>query len=160
MFAISYVAPRSTLKNGLNGFSRNYLIQLFLPCLTDKKKSTTSSSSNGSSRNLWVSGLSTSTRATDLKHHFSKFGKVRDLNVFSRIEFLIYLNGYFFLFVKVIGAKIVTYARTPGVRCFGYITMATSEDASKCIQHLHRTEIHGRMISVERVSRACDLIFN
>ena len=52
------------------------------------------------------------------------------------------------------GAKIVTYARTPGVRCFGYITMATSEDASKCIQYLHRTEIHGRMISVERVRSA------
>lgn len=52
---------------------------------------------------------------------------------------------------QVIGAKIVTYARTPGVRCFGYITMATSEDASKCIQYLHRTEVHGRMISVERV---------
>uniref|UniRef100_A0A0P5KP82 Scaffold attachment factor B2 n=1 Tax=Daphnia magna TaxID=35525 RepID=A0A0P5KP82_9CRUS len=93
----------------------------------DKKKSVGSSSSSGGSRNLWVSGLSTSTRATDLKHHFSKFG-------------------------KVIGAKIVTYARTPGVRCFGYITMATSEDASKCIQYLHRTEVHGRMISVERTT--------
>jgi RNA recognition motif-containing protein len=44
---------------------------------TDKKKTVGSSSSNGGSRNLWVSGLSTSTRATDLKHHFSKFGKVR-----------------------------------------------------------------------------------
>ncbi|XP_046451362.1 scaffold attachment factor B2-like isoform X2 [Daphnia pulex] len=93
----------------------------------DKKKTVGGSSSNGGSRNLWVSGLSTSTRATDLKHHFSKFG-------------------------KVMGAKIVTYARTPGVRCFGYITMATSEDASKCIQYLHRTEIHGRMISVERTT--------
>jgi RNA recognition motif-containing protein len=56
-----------------------------------------------------------------------------------------------FFSLQVMGAKIVTYARTPGVRCFGYITMATSEDASKCIQYLHRTEIHGRMISVERV---------
>ncbi|XP_057375910.1 scaffold attachment factor B2-like isoform X2 [Daphnia carinata] len=93
----------------------------------DKKKGVGSSSNGGGSRNLWVSGLSTSTRATDLKHHFSKFG-------------------------KVIGAKIVTYARTPGVRCFGYITMATSEDASKCIQYLHRTEVHGRMISVERTT--------
>ena len=66
--------------------------------------------------------------------------------------------GNFLFFIRIIlfslqvmGAKIVTYARTPGVRCFGYITMATSEDASKCIQYLHRTEIHGRMISVERV---------
>ncbi|GLG96550.1 Uncharacterized protein GBIM_03497 [Gryllus bimaculatus] len=79
----------------------------------------------GKSRNLWVSGLSSSTRATDLKQVFSKYG-------------------------KVIGAKVVTNARTPGARCYGYVTMATSEDASKCIQHLHRTELHGRMISVER----------
>ena len=54
--------------------------------------------------------------------------------------------------LQVIGAKVVTNARTPGARCYGYVTMATSEDASKCIQHLHRTELHGRMISVERVS--------
>ena len=46
----------------------------------------------------------------------------------------------------------MTNARTPGARCYGYVTMATSEDASKCIQHLHRTELHGRMISVEKVS--------
>jgi len=57
-----------------------------------------------------------------------------------------------FLFLQVIGAKVVTNARTPGARCYGYVTMATSDDASKCIQHLHRTELHGRMISVERVS--------
>ncbi|KAJ9599075.1 hypothetical protein L9F63_010442, partial [Diploptera punctata] len=94
----------------------------------DKKKSksgSSGSSSSSSSRNLWVSGLSSSTRATDLKQVFSKYG-------------------------KVIGAKVVTNARTPGARCYGYVTMATSEDASKCIQHLHRTELHGRMISVER----------
>jgi hypothetical protein len=53
--------------------------------------------------------------------------------------------------LQVIGAKVVTNARTPGARCYGYVTMATSEDATKCIQHLHRTELHGRMISVERV---------
>lgn len=31
---------------------------------------------SGSGRNLWVSGLSSSTRATDLKNLFSKYGKV------------------------------------------------------------------------------------
>ncbi|XP_043490126.1 SAFB-like transcription modulator [Polistes fuscatus] len=80
---------------------------------------------NASSRNLWVSGLSSSTRATDLKQIFSKYG-------------------------KVIGAKVVTNARTPSARCYGYVTMSTSEDAAKCIQHLHRTELHGRVISVEK----------
>merc|ERR1711972_811526 len=78
-----------------------------------------------SSRNLWISGLSSTTRATDLKTVFSKYG-------------------------KVIGAKVVTNARTPGARCYGYVTMNSSEDASKCINHLNRTELHGRMITVER----------
>lgn len=81
---------------------------------------------NGSSRNLWVSGLASTTRATDLKQIFSKYG-------------------------KVIGAKVVTNARTPGARCYGYVTMSTNDDAGKCIQHLHKTELHGRVISVEKV---------
>lgn len=93
--------------------------------LADKKISQVSPTS-ASSRNLWVSGLSSSTRATDLKQIFSKYG-------------------------KVIGAKVVTNARTPGARCYGYVTMSSSEDAAKCIQHLHRTELHGRVISVEKV---------
>ncbi|XP_075719673.1 scaffold attachment factor B1 [Rhinoderma darwinii] len=78
-----------------------------------------------SGRNLWVSGLSSTTRATDLKNLFSKYG-------------------------KVVGAKVVTNARSPGARCYGFVTMSSSEDATKCINHLHRTELHGRMISVEK----------
>ncbi|XP_052558682.1 scaffold attachment factor B1-like isoform X4 [Tympanuchus pallidicinctus] len=80
---------------------------------------------SGSGRNLWVSGLSSSTRATDLKNLFSKYG-------------------------KVVGAKVVTNARSPGARCYGFVTMASSEEATKCINHLHRTELHGKMISVEK----------
>lgn len=98
----------------------------FLIFFVDKKTSQISPT-NASSRNLWVSGLSSSTRATDLKQIFSKYG-------------------------KVIGAKVVTNARTPGARCYGYVTMSSSEDAAKCIQHLHRTELHGRVISVEKVN--------
>uniref|UniRef100_A0A8I3X9K0 Scaffold attachment factor B2 n=1 Tax=Callithrix jacchus TaxID=9483 RepID=A0A8I3X9K0_CALJA len=78
-----------------------------------------------SGRNLWVSGLSSTTRATDLKNLFSKYG-------------------------KVVGAKVVTNARSPGARCYGFVTMSTSDEATKCISHLHRTELHGRMISVEK----------
>ncbi|XP_029987867.1 scaffold attachment factor B1 isoform X2 [Sphaeramia orbicularis] len=77
------------------------------------------------SRNLWVSGLSSTTRATDLKTLFSKYG-------------------------KVVGAKVVTNAKSPGARCYGFVTMSSTEEATKCISHLHRTELHGRMISVER----------
>ncbi|CAH1251757.1 SAFB2 [Branchiostoma lanceolatum] len=82
-------------------------------------------SSSSSSKNLWVSGLSSTTRATDLKAAFSKYG-------------------------KVVGAKVVTNARSPGARCYGFVTMSSSEEAARCITHLHRTELHGRMISVER----------
>uniref|UniRef100_W5M7E5 Scaffold attachment factor B n=1 Tax=Lepisosteus oculatus TaxID=7918 RepID=W5M7E5_LEPOC len=78
-----------------------------------------------SGRNLWVSGLSSTTRATDLKNLFSKYG-------------------------KVVGAKVVTNARSPGARCYGFVTMSSTDEATKCISHLHRTELHGRMISVER----------
>ncbi|XP_072295232.1 scaffold attachment factor B1 [Eucyclogobius newberryi] len=77
------------------------------------------------SRNLWVSGLASTTRATDLKTLFSKYG-------------------------KVVGAKVVTNAKSPGARCYGFVTMSTIEEATMCISHLHRTELHGRMISVER----------
>ncbi|XP_041912784.1 scaffold attachment factor B1 isoform X7 [Alosa sapidissima] len=79
----------------------------------------------GSGRNLWVSGLSSTTRATDLKNLFSKYG-------------------------KVVGAKVVTNAKSPGARCYGFVTMSSTDEATKCISHLHRTELHGRMISVER----------
>ncbi|XP_054458958.1 scaffold attachment factor B1 [Anoplopoma fimbria] len=79
----------------------------------------------GTSKNLWVSGLSSTTRATDLKTLFSKYG-------------------------KVVGAKVVTNAKSPGARCYGFVTMSSTEEATNCISHLHRTELHGRMISVER----------
>uniref|UniRef100_A0A4X2MEP9 Scaffold attachment factor B2 n=2 Tax=Vombatus ursinus TaxID=29139 RepID=A0A4X2MEP9_VOMUR len=91
------------------------------PTLKDDRGRTSSSSG----RNLWVSGLSSTTRATDLKNLFSKYG-------------------------KVVGAKVVTNARSPGARCYGFVTMSTSDEATKCINHLHRTELHGKMISVEK----------
>lgn len=94
-----------------------------------KSKATSSSSSSSTtsfaSRNLWVSGLSSLTRATDLKIIFSKHG-------------------------KVVGAKVVTNTRTPGTRCYGYVTMGSSADATKCIEQLNRIELHGRIVTVER----------
>ncbi|KAL5235624.1 hypothetical protein ACI65C_003034 [Semiaphis heraclei] len=79
-------------------------------------------------RNIWVSGLSSITKATDLKQLFSKYG-------------------------KVVGAKVVTNAKTPGARCYGFVTLSTAEDANRSIEHLHKTELHGRIISVERAKR-------
>ena len=51
---------------------------------------------------------------------------------------------------EVVGAKVVTNARSPGARCYGFVTMSTAEEATKCINHLHKTELHGKMISVEK----------
>ena len=51
----------------------------------------------------------------------------------------------------MVGAKIVTNSKVPGGQGFGLVTMSTSEEAAKCIQHLHRTEMHGRNITVDRV---------
>ena len=76
-------------------------------------------------RNLWVCGLASSTKATDLKALFSKHG-------------------------KVVGAKVVTNARTPGARCYGYVTMDTAEEATKCMENLNKTELQGKTIIVER----------
>uniref|UniRef100_A0A8B9VVT0 SAFB1 factor n=1 Tax=Anas zonorhyncha TaxID=75864 RepID=A0A8B9VVT0_9AVES len=92
--------------------------------ISKDEKGRTSSSSG---RNFWVSGLASTTRATDLKNLFSKYG-------------------------KVVGAKVVTNARSPGARCYGFVTMSTAEEATKCITHLHKTELHGKIISVEKVS--------
>ncbi|XP_053650454.1 SAFB-like transcription modulator isoform X2 [Cherax quadricarinatus] len=93
--------------------------------LKDDKDHKKSSSGGSGGRNLWVSGLASSTRAQDLKSVFSKYGKVTS-------------------------AKIVTNAKTPGAKCYGFVTMASSDDAAKCISQLNHTELHGRMIQVEK----------
>ncbi|XP_018023255.2 scaffold attachment factor B2 [Hyalella azteca] len=75
--------------------------------------------------NLWVSGLASSTRAQEVKSHFSKHG-------------------------KVISAKIVMSAKSPGSKCYGFVTMNSPEEASACIKNLNKTELRGRIIQVER----------
>ncbi|XP_053128558.1 SAFB-like transcription modulator isoform X2 [Hemicordylus capensis] len=92
----------------------------------DDKGSASSGSSSSSTRNLWVSGLSSNTKAADLKNLFGKYG-------------------------KVLGAKVVTSARSPGAKCYGIVTMSSSTEVARCIAHLHRTELHGQQISVEKV---------
>ncbi|XP_066197456.1 SAFB-like transcription modulator isoform X10 [Saccopteryx leptura] len=94
----------------------------------DDKGSTTSTggSSGSSTKNIWVSGLSSNTKAADLKNLFGKYG-------------------------KVLSAKVVTNARSPGAKCYGIVTMSSSTEVSRCIAHLHRTELHGQLISVEKV---------
>ncbi|XP_063122491.1 SAFB-like transcription modulator isoform X6 [Rattus norvegicus] len=94
----------------------------------DDKGSTGSAGggSGSSTKNIWVSGLSSNTKAADLKNLFGKYG-------------------------KVLSAKVVTNARSPGAKCYGIVTMSSSTEVSRCIAHLHRTELHGQLISVEKV---------
>ncbi|XP_066514520.1 SAFB-like transcription modulator [Hoplias malabaricus] len=89
-------------------------------------KGSLSSGSTSSTRNLWVSGLSSNTKAADLKNLFGKYG-------------------------KVFSAKVVTNARSPGAKCYGLVTMSSSAEVARCISHLDRTELHGQQISVDRV---------
>ncbi|XP_034727807.1 SAFB-like transcription modulator isoform X2 [Etheostoma cragini] len=83
------------------------------------------SSNNSSSRNIWVSGLSSNTKAADLKNLFGKYG-------------------------KVLSAKVVTNARSPGSKCYGLVTMSSSTEVTRCVSHLDCTELHGQKIYVER----------
>ncbi|XP_077940948.1 SAFB-like transcription modulator isoform X1 [Gasterosteus aculeatus] len=83
------------------------------------------SSSNSSSRNIWVSGLSSNTKAAVLKNLFGKYG-------------------------KVLSAKVVTNARSPGSKCYGLVTMSSSTEVTRCVSHLDCTELHGQQIFVER----------
>lgn len=76
-------------------------------------------------RTLWVTGLSSTSKVSDLKNLFSKHGKVTS-------------------------AKIVRSTKGTQRKWYGLLTMATSKDATKCIQKLHRTELGGHVISVER----------
>ncbi|GFY55847.1 scaffold attachment factor B2 [Trichonephila inaurata madagascariensis] len=76
-------------------------------------------------RTLWVTGLASTSKVSDLKILFSKHGKVTS-------------------------AKIVRNTKGTQRKWYGLLTVASSKDASKCIQKLHRTEFGGHIISVER----------
>ena len=83
-------------------------------------------------RNLWVCNIPTTTRANDLKQMFAKYG-------------------------KVIGAKIVVNTRSPGAKCYGYVTMDTEKDADNCIRSLNNSDLKGRKITIEKVSSEHDV---
>ncbi|KAK9542750.1 hypothetical protein VZT92_000585 [Zoarces viviparus] len=91
----------------------------------DEKGVVSCSSNSSSSRNIWVSGLSSNTKAAVLKNLFGKYG-------------------------KVLSAKVVTNARSPGSKCYGLVTMSSSTEVMRCVSHLDCTELHGQQIYVER----------
>lgn len=52
-------------------------------------------SASSSGRNFWVSGLASTTRATDLKNLFSKYGKVRGFFKWFLVLFLFVCTSLF-----------------------------------------------------------------
>ncbi|EFO28391.2 scaffold attachment factor B [Loa loa] len=81
-----------------------------------------------SDNSLWIKGISPNTKAADLKALFAKYG-------------------------RVLTAKIFTRRQQPSNACFGFVTMVDSAAADLCIQKLHKTNIKGRPITVERADR-------
>ena len=43
-------------------------------------------------------------------------------------------------------------AKVAGAKCYGYVTMASVEDAERCIQKLNRSEIDGKTVTVEKAN--------
>ena len=65
--------------------------------------------------------------------------------------YLYIINGELF-YIQVVSAKVVAKAQSKAR--FGYVTLATREQAQKCILELNGTELKGSTIHVELVSLA------
>jgi len=64
-----------------------------------------------------------------------------------------------FFTVQVITAKVVTSAKSPGSKCFGFIVMGTADEAQQAIKNLNNSEVQGQTITVEKVIQ-CDVVFD
>nr|CAX73677.1 Scaffold attachment factor B [Schistosoma japonicum] len=89
---------------------------------------------NESCRNLWISNLPKLVKAADLKQHFSKAG-------------------------KVVSATVVMSTRTPG-GCFGFIQMASAEDAASAARAYDLTDFGGSILRVEATERKAPIQSN
>ncbi|XP_058199440.1 serine/arginine-rich splicing factor SR45a-like isoform X2 [Rhododendron vialii] len=78
--------------------------------------------------NLYVTGLSTRVTNSELEKYFSREGKVTE-------------------------CQLVTDPHTKESRGFAFVTMETNEDAERCIKHLNRSVLEGRLITVEMAKR-------
>ncbi|PKI50941.1 hypothetical protein CRG98_028671 [Punica granatum] len=78
--------------------------------------------------NLYVTGLSTRITQHDLEKYFSKEGKVLE-------------------------CQLVIDPRTRESRGFGFVTMASADDAERCLKYLNRSVLEGRLITVEKAKR-------
>jgi len=82
---------------------------------------------NRSSDTLYISGLSSRTRQSDLEARISKYG-------------------------KIITCNLITDPRTGESRGFGFIRMETEQQATEAQFAVNRTELDGRIVTVEKVS--------
>ena len=53
--------------------------------------------------------------------------------------------------LQVTECHLVTDPRTKESRGFAFVTMETNEDADRCVKHLNRSVLEGRLITVEKV---------
>ncbi|KAK5977473.1 hypothetical protein GCK32_006200 [Trichostrongylus colubriformis] len=81
------------------------------------------------SRSIWVRGLTSATKAADLKVLCTQYG-------------------------KVVRAKIYTSKKQSTSACYGYVTMADSASADKAAAAMHKTQVKGRTISVEKADKS------
>ncbi|XP_004512184.1 uncharacterized protein [Cicer arietinum] len=91
-------------------------------------RSRTRSPDRNAGDTLYVTGLSSRVTEKDLEEHFSTEGKVASC----------------FLVVE---------PRTRISRGFGFVTMESVEDASRCVKYLNQSVLEGRYITVERSRR-------
>ncbi|EOY33814.1 hypothetical protein QUC31_018739 [Theobroma cacao] len=77
--------------------------------------------------NLYVTGLSPRITKRELEKHFASEGNVIDVHL-------------------------VVDPWTRESRGFGFVTMATNEEAERCIKYLNRSVLEGRVITVEKVN--------
>ncbi|GFP80524.1 serine/arginine-rich splicing factor sr45a [Phtheirospermum japonicum] len=99
-----------------------------------RSRSRDSSDVENPGNNLYVTGLSIRVTRKDLEKHFSTEGKVEDVHL-------------------------VIDPLTRESRGFGFVTMSNLEEAERCIKHLDRSVLEGRVITVEKVavSQLCNI---
>ncbi|MCI25594.1 pre-mRNA-splicing factor CWC22-like, partial [Trifolium medium] len=85
----------------------------------------TSRDAENPGNNLYVTGLSPRITKRELEKHFATEGKVVDVHL-------------------------VVDPWTRESRGFGFVTMATLEEADRCVKYLNRSVLEGRVIMVEK----------
>ncbi|XP_042476079.1 serine/arginine-rich splicing factor SR45a-like isoform X2 [Macadamia integrifolia] len=93
-----------------------------------RSRSRDSEDAGNPGNNLYVTGLSTRVTTSDLEKYFNREGKVLECHL-------------------------VSDPRTRESRGFAFVTMETVEDADRCIKHLNRSVLEGRLITVQKAKR-------